>query len=110
MPIACALLSDDGWRGAGGRYIRKFIGICAQGAVMVVIGQLTGGIMGAICSSMKSSMRAKVDTAIANAGTKPGFGLVIDIVESTVAIVGIGVACVSLMFKSIGIVNDVFGG
>lgn len=111
MPIACAMLSDDGWRGAGGRYIRKFIGICAQGAVMVIIGKLTGVVMGAVCNSMKNTMTETVNDAIASASkVTPGFGFVIDVIESTMAIVGIAVACISLMFKSIGIVNDAFGG
>lgn len=110
MPVACAMLSDDGWRGAGGRYIRKFLGICAQGAVMVIIGKLAGIVMAAVCKSMKATMTETVETAIANAGTKPGFGFVIEVVESTMAILGIAVACISLMHKSIGIVNDAFGG
>ena len=40
FPIAMGLMSDDGWRGAGGRYLKKFLAVCCQSAVLVVIGGL----------------------------------------------------------------------
>lgn len=111
MPIACALLSDDGWRGAGGRYIRKFIGICAQGAVLVVLGNVTSSIMAAIVSNLTGTIKASIQTAIDGSSSgEPDFEFFGDIVTSTLAILGVAVACVSMMFKSIGIVNDAFGG
>lgn len=91
MPIAFALMSDDGWRGAGGRYIRKFIAICAQGGVLVIIGKVTTTII------------AKVGLETANNFSPDNVG------QALIIMIGVGVACVSVMFKSIGIVNDVFG-
>ena len=113
MPIACAMLSDDGWRGSGGRYIRKFIGICAQGAVLVVLGNITTNIMSKIVSNLKGTMTTAIQVQIGKANSGSGeadFSFFGKIVSSTLAIVGVAVACVSLMFKSIGIVNDAFGG
>lgn len=94
MPIAIALLSDDGWKGAGGRYIRKFIAICTQGAVLVMIAKLTGLAM-ATCASIQVQ-------SIATGGID-------ELAGGAVVFLGVGIASVSMMFKSIGIVNDAFG-
>lgn len=88
MPIAVSLMSDDGWRGAGGRYIRKFIAICAQGGVLVIIGRVTTTVI------------TQVGMA-ATASSEMG--------DSLVIMIGVCVACVSMMFKSIGLINDAFG-
>ena len=89
MPIAFALLSDDGWRGAGGRYIKKFIAICAQGAVLILIGEVASF---AILTSM---------TTVGSNNGNFLMSIVIDL--------GIAYAGISMMFRSIGIINDVFG-
>jgi hypothetical protein len=89
MPIAVAMIADDGWRGSGGRYIRKYLALCAQGAVLVMIGQLTTMVMAVASRDMAT-----------DAGNLGGYIIIV---------VGISVACVQLMFKSIGIINDVFG-
>lgn len=85
IPIAIGLMSDDGWHGAGGRYIKKFLAICSQGAVLVAIGVIT-----------ETAMR---QTLIVKDGMAPNILIVL----------GLAFASISLMFKSIGIVNDVFG-
>lgn len=106
LPIACALLSDDGWRGAGGRYIRKFIAICAQGSVLVMIGNIASGLIGMASQSM-------IDEIISfSLGTDMSsvMDLLGKLCSGFALIIGVGFACVALMFKSIGIVNDVFGG
>lgn len=90
MPIAFALLSDDGWRGAGGRYIRRFLAICAQGAVIAVIGIVGQFIIIAGPLSIGAD---------GNGGIMMRFLITL----------GCCFATVSLMFKSIGIINDVFG-
>lgn len=88
MPVAFALLADDGWRGAGGRYIKKFIAICCQGAVMILIGEAASF---AILTSLN---------AMSNAS---------DFLMAIVIDLGIAYAGVSMMLRSIGIINDVFG-
>lgn len=95
MPIAIALISDDGWRGAAGRYIRKFVAICAQGALLTVLMNiLQGGIP--ICFGWEIT------------ATGINFNN-INLFVSITYVIGFAIAVVSLMFKSIGIVNDVFG-
>lgn len=37
MPIPIAFLSDDGWKGAGGRYLKKYAAVATQGMVVVAI-------------------------------------------------------------------------
>ena len=98
MPIAVALISDDGWRGAGGRYIRKYIAVACQGAVIVMIGKLTQFIMGKAGLAVINNLAASVDNYSLSAG-----------IEGTFVLLAIAIACVSMLFKSIGIVNDVFG-
>lgn len=96
LPIAVALISDDGWRGAGGRYIRKYIAICSQGAVLVMVGKLTNYVMGIAATQIFAT-------------TTGGGGTIGDILSNCAIFLAIAIASVSLMFKSIGIVNDAFG-
>ena len=95
MPVAFGLLADDGWRGAGGRYIRKFIAVCSQGAVLLAIGYGYNAALTALA------------TVIANTGTDNIFTQ--NPLMGVLCFLGLGFATVSLLFKSIGIVNDIFG-
>ena len=97
LPIPLALLSDDGWRGAGGRYIRKLLAIMAQGAVLVAIAMLTSQIMGRVLGT--DTLEAlESESATIEA-----------MIEKVLIAAGIGISSVSIMFKSIGFVNDIFG-
>ena len=96
MPIAFALLADDGWRGAGGRYIRKYLAICCQSVVLCMIGGLH--------SIAFDKLILVFNTNIANGGAANG-----SVPEAMLFMFGLSFATISLMFKSIGIVNDVFG-
>lgn len=89
LPIAIALMADDGWRGAGGRYIRKFLAVASQGMVLIMIGNITTGVMRTVATM----------NATGNIGNTTG--IVINL--------GVSVACVSMMFKSINFVNDIWG-
>lgn len=89
LPIAVALISDDGWRGAGGRYIRKFVALVCQAAVLVGIAVITDLALEA--------------AAVASIGKLGGMS------QCVALMVGCAIACIAIMFKSIGIVNDVFG-
>jgi hypothetical protein len=96
LPIAIAMMSDDGWRGAGGRYIRKYIAVCAQGAVLVVAGTMISYGMSVAGSSM--------------IGQLSSCGSISSFLGYLVLFIAIAIAGVSMLFKSIGIVNDAFGG
>ncbi len=88
IPVAMGLLADDGWRGAGGRYLKKFLAVCAQVAVLVAISSVATYI---ITSASDSILGGD------------------DIMGALIILLGIGFSMVSVMFKSIGITNDVFG-
>ena len=100
IPIAAGLVSDDGWRGAGGRYFRKFLSICSQSAILVVIGKIASYALGTIGNSILTNLPSLV-----TAGTMG----ILNIGGQLAIMIGIGIAMVSVMFKSIGIVNDAFG-
>lgn len=104
LPIAMGLLSDDGWRGAGGRYIRKFLAICSQGAVLCLIASMTEYTVGAAETAFISNFAAGSLDSSSAFSVLESYGSVL------VVMIGVCIACISLMFKSIGIVNDAFGG
>lgn len=107
LPVACALLSDDGWRGAGGRYIRKFIAICCQSAVLVAIGNVTSSMIMLACSGCFTDLQNYVK------GESTSFDpdvFLDNFLTANMIAFGVGFASVKLMFSSIGIINDVFGG
>ena len=91
MPVALGAMSDDGFKGAGGRYIKKFIALCLQGPALIAIGQ----IMGTLCTNMMTY-------AVSNSSA----GLFAAFIPS----LGVTIASIGVMFKSIGIINDVMGG
>ena len=94
LPLAFGLIADDGWRGAGGRYIKKYLAVCSQGAVLILIGRLTVTLM---TSVVENTLQGDALTSI----YMFSYG--------TTLCVAVGIACVSVMFKSIGFINDVFG-
>ena len=98
LPIGFAMITDDGMRGAGGRYLRKFIAICAQVAALVVIAGITTLIFGTIGQGITDNILAADATWD-----------IPDLMGQIVVMVGVGVASISVMFKSIGIINDAFG-
>lgn len=115
LPIALSLLSDDGWRGAGGRYIKKFLGICCQGAVMVIVASIMTRVMSAAMTGVAVAARnaaniaANQDIMHKMLGTTTG-SFMLDLIQATVVVIGVGIASFSVMGKSMSIVSDVFGG
>lgn len=92
LPIAAGLMADDGWRGSGGRYIKKLIAVCSQVAVLIVI------------STISATILAKIADGVVD-GLKKNYSDITNLLY----LIGAGLAMVSAMFKSMGIVNDVFG-
>jgi len=101
MPIGLAFMTDDGWKGAGGRYLKKFVSLCCQGAAYVVVGKVHASLMvGAF---------VKIAEGVSS-GSLEGVGASIGALLSFTAILLAGTfAAVSLLFKCNSIVNDVFG-
>lgn len=107
LPIACSLLSDDGWRGAGGRYIRKFLGICSQGMVMAAVMRLIAGIMDGLIDSIITTADGLSGATDAFAGSNSFIG---NLAGTCIIVLGVMIAGVSVMMKSMSVVSDVFGG
>lgn len=98
LPVALALMTDDGWRGAGGRYIKKIIAVSVQGVALIVIGSLIGAAVANIFTDLATVKEAfTIETMLE---------LCFKVIITSL---GFGLAGLSLMFKSMGIVNDVFG-
>lgn len=98
LPVALALMTDDGWRGAGGRYIKKIIAVSVQGVALIIIASLVG----AACNGTFDSFL--------NISNKLTIVSLLQTSFNTIIItLGLGLAGLSLMFKSMGIINDVFG-
>lgn len=103
LPVALALMTDDGWRGAGGRYIKKIIAVSVQGVALIIIGYLVAFACAGTLDSIASSYSI-------GSGTYLSITELLSACFSTIVIsLGLGLAGLSLMFKSMGIINDVFG-
>ena len=97
MPIAIGLVTDGGWSGSAGRYIKKYVALCMQGPALVLIGQLSANIMGEATSM---SMGGDGLTGIASALFQLG---------GMVPMIAVAVATIGLAKQSITILNDVMG-
>ena len=108
LPVACALLSDDGWRGAGGRYLKKFLGVCSQGmvmtAVMLLLRTVVTGVVNSLTDNLAESLTSDAG-AVANCMEFIGSVSITSVILIAIMIAGVGV-----MMKSMSIVSDVFGG
>jgi hypothetical protein len=91
LPIGLSLMSDDGWHGAGGRYLKKFIAVVCQSAVLIAIAKITTLILTSAATGMVTNLNMST------------------IIQSLLVMVMVAIACVSVMFKSVGICNDIFG-
>lgn len=108
LPIGLSLFSDEGWRGAGGRYLRKFFAVAAQGAGIAMIGKVMGGL---INFSFSASLK---DISVNNGNVITGdvitlLQTTVGLLKGTIVAIGIGCACVMAMFKVQQIISDVFG-
>lgn len=88
LPVAFGVMADDGWRGAGGRYVKKLLAVISQVGILIVIARIGTNIIYMV--GMSTVM-----------GNNP--------FQSMVILCGVGFALVSAMFKSIGWMNDAFG-
>lgn len=45
LPIAASLMSDNGWKGSGGRYFRKLMSLATQSAAIMVVANVFSVVM-----------------------------------------------------------------
>ncbi len=101
LPIAFGLFSDDGFRGAGARYFKKFLAVCSQGAAVTVLAGLLSMCFGAVIDASFGHMSFKgIDTNIK---------LFFTIFKAVPLICGLAFATIGLLKKTREVMNDVFG-
>lgn len=99
LPIGLALFSDEGWRGAGGRYFRSFLSVCCQGAVIAIIGKVTTGCI-----------QIAYNFAFAKSIVNQDFlKLFVNLLSAETIVIGVAVASVAMLFESQRVIADVFG-
>lgn len=121
LPVAAALMSDDGWRGSAGRYFRKLMSLATQNAVILVI----ANIFGVMASSAMGS--TFVDSIVSQTGCTKVHETLADIAVCKACLneipapidlpifkpmlicIIICVAGIALMFKAAAIVDDIWG-
>lgn len=100
LPIAGAVMSDDGWKGAGGRYFKKLFALCTQSAAI--------SLSCVIISVCEQAYLADALVEAANSAAGPvaiiGVGPKIILMGGIIAIAGI-----AFMFKSLNLMNDLWG-
>lgn len=101
LPIGLSMFSDDGWRGAGGRYFRKFLAVCCNGAVIAFIGKITNGCIAIAYKVAFNDSLVK--------GTDFLTQFLPALLKSEVVVLGVAAAAITAMFKSQQIINDAFG-
>lgn len=98
LPIAAGVMADDGWKGAGGRYIKKILALATQKVVLSLTCVLT--------SSMAINYLIGEMQAFAQEGTLEFVGASLRMVLMALVITMAGL---SFMFKSLQVVNDLWG-
>lgn len=102
LPVGLSLMSDDGYRGAGGRYLKRFIAVACQGAVITIIGKVATSC---ISIAVGQSVTILTDTTFSDNFMTSLFSMI----GSFILALAVAVAMVSAMFKSIQLTNDIFG-
>lgn len=121
LPIAAALMSDDGWKGSGGRYFRKIMSLASQNAVVLVVanvfGVMASSAMGGIfVSAIKAQTGCTIDHAtLADIAVCKACldeipaPINLPIFKPMLICIIICVAGVPLMFKAASIMDDIWG-
>lgn len=52
LPVAASLMSDDGWRGSGGRYFRKLMSLATQNAAIIMVANVVNVVLTAALDSI----------------------------------------------------------
>ena len=106
LPIGLSLFSDECWRGAGGRYLRKFLAIACQGAGIAMIGQVMSSAI-SLAFSYSISAIEPPDTLLDEATLF--LEMTVELLKAGTISLAIAAACVMAMFKAQQIISDVFG-
>lgn len=112
MPLALSLWTEDGFRGGAGRYLKKYFALLAQGGVLVLIAKLASDAFKTLSDGLVQSLNnavALTENATKDENSDIKFDFMTNVLESFLGIAAVGVGVISIMWKSIGIINDAFG-
>lgn len=100
LPIAGAVMSDDGWKGAGGRYFKKLFALCTQSAAI--------SLSCVIISVCEQAYLA--DALVEATGSASGPIAIVGVGPKVILMGGIiAIAGIAFMFKSLNLMNDLWG-
>lgn len=125
LPVAAGLMSDDGWRGAGGRYFRKLMSLATQNAAIMIVANVASVmISSALESIFTSSIISKlgiVDCAarhgktlaeIANCPSCLGripAPIDLPVLKPMIICIVLCVAGLAMIFKTASLMDDIWG-
>ena len=98
LPMAAGVMADDGWRGAGGRYIKKLLALASQKVVLSLTCVMT--------AAMATNYIMNELTSCAGKDVIAFIGCSVSIIITALVITFAGL---SFMFKSLQVVNDLWG-
>jgi len=120
LPVAAAMMSDDGWRGSGGRYFRKLMSLATQSAAIMMVANVFSVIMqSAIGSIFTSSILGKYGIThcktLAELSTcttclaQIQAPINMPVLKPMMICAVLCVACLALMFKTASLMDDIWG-
>lgn len=122
LPVAASLMSDDGWKGSGGRYFRKLMALATRyGVVLVIVNIMTIMINSTITGLIVQAITAETGHAHATGSSIESIAGCPTCLEAFGASINFPVArpflfsailCVAgiaMMFKSQSVVDDIWG-
>lgn len=114
LPIAMGVMTDEGWRGAGGRYIRKIMAVACQNAAVLMTLNVTGVMLSTVVGTeVQKAAQDVINYINTHQNTLKAATLCSELgsVLPKTIVVGIVVcvAGIAFMFKSIQVMDDLWG-
>lgn len=111
LPIGFALISDDGWKGSGGRYFKKFLAVCSQGAAIALVGKFLTIAIGLAKGKAFSNFESLSTPTLSDMSSYISAfeELIKNVLMGEVVIIGLAIAGIIALFKTMQLISDAFG-
>lgn len=100
LPIGLALMSEDGMKGAGMRYLKKFLAVCCQGIVIALVGKFIAGCCLILYKDAFDSLARDFSSLVSS---------ILPLLKAVFGLAGFAVASIIMLFKSQQLITEVFG-
>ncbi len=100
LPIGFALMVEDGMKGPGMRFMKKFLAVCTQGLVFAIVGKLISGTVGTLYTDLFSKVEPNPASTIT---------LIMPFLECEFVLAGFAIAAIMILFKSQQLISEAFG-